>query len=133
MEATLTRQDVGNPYLENQVMTASREQLILMLYNGAIKFANLGLVMFEKQDWGRAGYNLVRAQKIVHYLSLCLNMQAGGEIAKNLGKLYEYINRRLSQGYLEKAAAPVEECIRLMKTLRDAWDEGVVQRPGETA
>jgi flagellar protein FliS len=118
-----------NQYMENEVLTASREELILMLYNGAIKFSHQGIIMQEEQDWGRAGWNLIRAQKIVHYLGLCLDMKAGGDISKNLEALYIYINRRLSEGYMNKKSEPIEEAIRLLKTLRDAWNEGVVHRP----
>jgi flagellar protein FliS len=125
--ADLSKSSVQNSYQENEILTAGREELILMLYNGAIKFINHGLSAFDEKDWAALGWNLVRAQKIVHYLDLCLDMDKGQELAKNLDSLYHFILRRLSQGNLEKKKKFIEEGLGLLRTMRDAWDDGVVK------
>ena len=61
-------------YLETSVFTASREELILMLYDGALKFIRRGLYAIEEKDFPGMNYNLLRAQKIVHYLNLSLDI-----------------------------------------------------------
>lgn len=115
-------------YQENQVFTASREELVLMLYDGAMRFLNQGLAAIEKQDIPQIGYNLLRVQKIVHYLDMTLNMEEGKDVAQNLTRLYEYINRRLSEAQRNRLMEPVEDAKKVLKTLRDAWQQGVVQK-----
>lgn len=115
-------------YQENQVYTASKEELVLMLYDGALKFIRGGIYALEESNIPQLGYNILRAQKIVHYLDMTLNMEQGKEVAENLTKLYDYINRRLFEGQKEKAADPLEEAIKIIETLREAWFLGVVQK-----
>jgi flagellar secretion chaperone FliS len=116
-------------YHATQIFTTTPETLILMLYDGGIRFINQGLLALEEQNWAQAGWNLVRAQRVVHYLYLCLDNRQGGELTRNLEALYLYINRRLSTGYLERKEDVIREALSLLRTLRDAWNEGVVERP----
>jgi len=122
--------EVENSYHQNQVMTTSPEELILMLYDGGIKFINQALIAQEELNWPQVGWNVVRSQRIVHYLNLCLDNEAGGDLARNLEALYQYINRRLSDGYLDKNAEPTQEALSLLRNLRDAWNDGVM-KPGK--
>ena len=121
------RQAAQDFYHENQIFTASREELILILYDGALRFGRQGLAAGEEHNWAQAGYYLVRAERIVHYLSLCLDLEAGGEIAKKLDSLYEFILRCLSEGHLLKKKERIEDSLAILKILRAAWDEGVVK------
>lgn len=120
--------DAQLSYHQNQVLTTTPESLILMLYDGGIKFINQGLLALEEANWPQVGWNLVRAQRIVHYLNMCLDNKRGGDLARNLESLYLYMNRRLSDGYLQKNEAPIREALSLLRNLRDAWNEGVVER-----
>jgi flagellar protein FliS len=125
--AELSKSTVQESYQENSVFTAGREELILMLYNGAIKFINQGLHNFEEENWGQVGWNLVRAQKIVHYLAMCLNFKKGLDLAKKLDSLYRFILSRLSNGYMGKNREYVEDALGLLHTLRDAWQESMAK------
>lgn len=122
----------GDPYhssyQENQVYTASREELILMLYEGALKFIRFGLLAIEEQNGPQIGFNILRAQKIIHYLDMCLNMEAGKEIAENLSRLYYYINQKLFEGQQKKEDGPLKEAAKVIETLKDAWKTGVVDK-----
>jgi flagellar secretion chaperone FliS len=123
--AELSKSTVQESYQENSVFTAGREELILMLYNGAIKFTNQGLHSFDEPNWGAVGWNLVRAQKIVHYLDMCLNFKQGQDLAKKLSALYQFILSRLANGYLSKNREFVQDALGLLHTLRDAWQESM--------
>lgn len=123
--AELSKTTVQDSYQESGIFTASREELIFMLYNGAIKFSHQGLQAFETEDWGKAGWNFVRAQKIVHYLDLCLNFKQGADLAKKLDSLYQFILSRLSVGYLEKKREYIQDALDLLHTLRDTWQESM--------
>jgi len=115
-------------YQENQVYTATKEELILMLYDGALKFIRGAGYALEESNIPQLGYNILRAQKIIHYLDMTLNLDEGKEIAENLTKLYDYINRRLFDGQRQKSAEPLEEAIKIIETLREGWFMGVVQK-----
>lgn len=118
---------VQDDYYQNQVFTASREELILLLYQGAQRFIRQGLQQREAQNWAAMGWNLVRAEKIVHYLNLCLDLKAGGQLAKNLESLYLYLHHRLTQGHLERNQAALEECLGVIKSLSEAWETSLIK------
>jgi len=124
------RNAVQNSYQENSIFTANREELILILYNGAIKFINQGLESFAEGNWGTVGWNLVRAQKVVHYLDMCLNFDKGQDLAKKLDALYQFILSRLANGYMEKNREFVQDALGLLHTLRDAWQESMANMHG---
>ncbi|MCD4813462.1 flagellar export chaperone FliS [bacterium] len=121
----MEQQNSSNPfsvsYQENQVFTASREELILMLYDGVAKFLRRGMQAIDDKDDPAINYNFLRAQKIVHYLDISLDMDKGGEIAENLARLYQYINRRLTDCQMKQTRETVQEIMELVHTLRQAW------------
>lgn len=113
----------ANPYrqyLLNRVETASPLMLIIMLYDEAIKMCTLA-----RQDMGinkESVHNkLIKAQKIVTELTVSLNMEVGGEVAQNLKSLYVYLHMRLVEANIENNPAKVEEVLKILKELREAW------------
>ena len=114
-------------YQENQVSTASREDLILMLYDGALRFIAQALEAMQEGAWSRSSWALLRARKIVHYLDLSLNLKEGGEIAHNLTRLYDFISRCLSDGLIRKEFAQVETAQEQLRLLRNTWHEAFYQ------
>lgn len=114
-------------YRQNATKTATPGQLVLMLYDGALRFLETGLVGFENHDPLRlnetVNNNIQRAQAILNELSLSLNMKAGGEFADRMRGLYEYMDRRLQESNIAKEKAGIEEVIRHLTVLRDAWRE----------
>jgi flagellar secretion chaperone FliS len=115
-------------YQESQILTASQEELILMLYEGAIKFTNQSLQAMEDQQAIVAGQMLVRAQRIVHYLSIVLNTEAGGELAKNLRALYTFLLDLFTQANLRQNGEKIRQGVGVLRTLRDAWKQGVLKQ-----
>ena len=107
-------------YQEMQVQTTPGK-LVVMAYDGALRFLHLGLDALRRGDRAAQSTNLVKAQNIILELSHTLDLGAG-EIAHNLAAIYRYLLTRLMVANAEDQAEPVEEAIRLMSDLRDAWD-----------
>src|SRR6185436_6959061 len=115
-------------YRANAVLTASPGQLVLMLYDGALKALALAREAFGRpeEDMRRfevINQQLLKAQAILTELQGGLNMEAGGEFARTMSRLYDYHNRRLTEANMRKQEAPVIEVERLVRELRDAWAE----------
>jgi flagellar secretion chaperone FliS len=109
-----------NTYKKNQVNTASSEQLVLMLYDGARKFINLAITSLQDGDIQKANHNLIRSQNIVSGLMSGINFEAG-ELAENLYQLYEYMHYRLIQANLKKESEYAQEVLAMIEELRGAW------------
>ena len=107
-------------YKKNQINTASSENLVLMLYDGAVKFINRAIKSMNERNIQEANNNLVHAQKIVLQLMSGINFEAG-EIAKGLSVLYEYMHHRLVQANMEKETQYAEEVLTMIDELRAAW------------
>ncbi|MBM3834497.1 MAG: flagellar export chaperone FliS [Verrucomicrobia bacterium] len=114
-------------YQSGAVFTASPAQLVLMLFDGAIKFINIGLEGFKLQD--PLDFNLTihqnvqKAQAIIRELRACLDADKGPEFADKMTALYNYFDRRLQEGNLKKVPEPLEEVNRHLQVLRDSWKE----------
>ncbi|HOL48914.1 MAG TPA: flagellar export chaperone FliS, partial [bacterium] len=117
-------------YKETQIKTASQGQLILMMYDGAIKFLNISLTGFEKKKYDIVNNNIIKAQDIITELMLALRLEAG-EIAKNLYSLYEYMNRRLIEANIKKNPEICKEILKMLEELRDVWRQ-VIEKVGDT-
>lgn len=116
-------------YLKSQIETASPTALILMLYDGALKFLKRARIGFSEMDFEIINNSLVRTQAIVSELMLSLDMEQGGEIARNLFSLYVFINKNLSLANVEKEEKHLAICEELLGKLRETWDE-MMKREG---
>ncbi len=117
---------VLNPYQQyqnNSVNTASKEELTLMLYNGAIKFCNIAIEAIENKNVPRAHENIVKVENIIMELRVTLNKKY--PIAQEMDKLYEYIYWILTEANMKKDKAKVEEACNLIRIYRDAWQEAM--------
>jgi flagellar protein FliS len=108
-------------YQRTAINTQSRGRLIVMLYDGAIKFLKLALREVEAGDWAAKGQYLNRAQDILNELNAVLDVEAGGEIARNLRRLYLFMNRRLAQANSKKDPQMIREVITLLEELNQSW------------
>lgn len=109
------------PYERTKVETSDQRQLILLLYDGAIRFMNKSVARIDASDIEAAHNYLVRSRDILGELLATLKPEKAGEIGTNLQRLYVYIFNRLVQANLSKDREIVAECIRLMSTLREGW------------
>ncbi len=112
-------------YRETATLTAPPGQIVLMLFEGAIRSLERSLPGFTTTDPAEANMmihnNLQRAQEIIRELNGALNMEQGGEFAANMRRLYDYLERRIWESNLKKNSAGVGEAIRHLTVLRDAW------------
>jgi len=112
-------------YRQVATKTATPGQLVLMLFDGALRFLDRALVGFDLDDPLDSNQtinnNILKAQEIIRELNMSLNMEQGGEFAVTMRRLYHYYDLQLSQSNLKKDPAGVHLVIRLLTTIRDAW------------
>lgn len=108
-------------YQKNKVLTATPAELVLMLYEGAIKFCNIGLVAIENEDYSKANTNIQKAERIVAELRGSLDMKY--EVSKDFDQVYEYIGWVLLQANVKKNTDRLEEALKHLRTMRDTWKE----------
>ncbi len=94
-----------------------------MLYDGAIRFMNVGKRGIETADLELQNTNLQKAQKIVMELTSCLDMEKGGEVSKNLLALYTYVIGELVEANVGDKVEPIDRCIKILSDLRESWVE----------
>lgn len=112
-------------YQQTRVTTASGGQLIILAYEGALKWIAKARHELEKPkpDVEQVHQALVRAQAIVGELQASLRMEEGGEVAANLYRLYDFILERLMQANLKKSDEGLEEVVTILRELLDAWKQ----------
>lgn len=111
-------------YKKTEINTANQGTLIVMMYDGAIKFLNIARDnMNSPKTYDVANTNIIKAQDIITELLLALNLDSKNEIAQNLFSLYMYFKKRLLEANIKKDPAIVDEVVRLLKELREAWNK----------
>ena len=114
-----------NQYKQNTVFSATPEELTLMLYDGAIKFMNIGKYHIENNNIGKAHESLLRAQDIIIELNSSLNMEY--EVSENLRTLYDFILDRLIDANIYKKSEPILEALDIVTEMRDTWKEAMLK------
>jgi len=125
-------QPAVNPYLKTKIMTASPQELRLMLYDGAIKFCHQAHAAVEQDDFESSYANLIRAQKIVLELSTSLKRDVDVNIYDKLAALYTYIYRKLVDANMNRTIEEIDEAIRLLEYERQTW-QMLMQKIAEEA
>jgi flagellar secretion chaperone FliS len=108
-------------YLRGAVLTASPEQLHLMLYDGAIKFVTRGLEAIQAQDRESAFNAFDRAQRIVLELTNGIHREVNPALADRMGAIYNFIYRRLIDANLHSDAEAANDALRLLRYQRETW------------
>jgi flagellar protein FliS len=127
-------------YRETRVKTASQGQLIIMLYDEAIKTLDRGLELLgangSKKDPGKIediNKCILKAQEIITELTVSLDFEQGGDIAKNLFALYTWFNKELLEANINRNTQQITVIRNMINELRDAWSEIVSRNPAETS
>lgn len=110
-------------YQKNKYETASPHRLTLMLYNGAVQFAERAQKAIVDESLEDTNKYIQKVQDIIYELMTSLNESEGGELARNLKNIYVYLIDRLVQANIKKNADYVEEVIRHLKELQYAWEQ----------
>ncbi len=111
-------------YQQNQVSTASPEKLVVMLYDGSIRFLLGAETAFQEKDYEGMHHNLVKAQAIIFELMANVD-QSAGEIGEQLYLLYDFMYQRLVEANLKKDPAVVTEVKELLFTLKETWAQAI--------
>jgi flagellar secretion chaperone FliS len=111
----------GDQYLRGAVLTASPEQLQLMLYDGAIRFATQARESLQARDIEQTHNHLVRAQRIIVELQNGLRPDAAPEICSQMAGLYAFVYRRLVEANLQKDLAALDEALQILNHMRQTW------------
>lgn len=114
-------------YQQKQIQTQSPENLVTLLYDGAIRFITQAIRAIEQNDFEQTNYYLGRAEDIFTELMVTLDREAGGEIAANLYELYDFMYRWLVQANVKKDPAMMHQVEILIRELRDTWEEAITK------
>ena len=112
-------------YKKTSVETASKEQILLMLYQAAIKHCKKAIEAIEQKNLAKKGECIGKLQDIIVELSNSLDFEVGGEVAKELASLYDYILYSSTQANIKIDKAYLEGCLKVLNTLYDGWTEAI--------
>ena len=115
----------NSAYKRTQIETASPEALILMLYDGALKFMAQAEIAFEDKNVEQISNLLLRVQAIFTELLTSLDKDKGGEIANNLERLYVFFLEKLGESNINKDVKPLKEIRPLVVDLRNTWEQAM--------
>jgi flagellar protein FliS len=119
-------------YKKTSVETASKEQILLMLYQAAIKNCKKAIEAIEQKNLAKKGEYIGKMQDIVVELSNSLDFEVGGEVAKELSSLYDYILYASTQANIKIDKSHLEGCLKVLNTLYDGWTEAIKQIKTQT-
>ena len=124
---------VAKSYKAQSVQTASPGKLVLMLFDGCLRFTLAAKKAFDEEEFTKKNEdinnNLIRAQNIVTELQSSLDMSVPGDLPGTLFRLYDFVMHKLQQANLKKDPEPISEAEKIINELRDAWAEMLTQNP----
>lgn len=110
-------------YKRTQVTTVDKGRLIVLLYEGAIKFLHQARDCAVAKDVEGKSNNINKALDIIHELNQSLNMADGGDVAQNLRRLYIFMSDHLIQGKIKKETKHLDQVIDMLSNLNEAWNQ----------
>ena len=120
-------------YQKTSVATASKEKILLMLYEGAIQNLKKCKVAMEEKRIADKGVFLGKAQDIINELSNSLNFDVGGDLARQLESLYLHIFEQSTQANISNDPNKLAHCIKLLETVYSGWKEAVEKAKGTSS
>lgn len=127
----LTRDAYVDQYRKTAVTTASPLKLVIMLYDGALRFIEQGRVAMEAKNTYQQHESLVKAQRIISELTACLDMKQGGIISENLFALYTFCYNELVEANLADNPEKLATASKVLEDLRSSWISIEAQQRGE--
>lgn len=112
-------------YKKTSVKTASREQILLMLYQAAIKNCKKAMEAIDNNDIAAKGEFIGKFQDIIIELSNSLDVEVGGDVARELMALYDYLLYSSTQANIKIETEPLVGCLNVLNTLYDGWAAAV--------
>jgi flagellar secretion chaperone FliS len=111
----------ANQYLRTKVLTATPEQLQLMLYDGAIRFSEQARLALQKKDFEGSYNGISRAQKIISELTCSLRPKVAPELCGKLASLYNFVYRKLIEANIDHKLESLEEALDILRYQRETW------------
>jgi flagellar protein FliS len=108
-------------------------ELVVMLYDGVLRFAAEAREAHQRRDLRQRGIAVSRALAIVSHLQNTLDLEQGGAVADEMDKLYTYVTSRLMDVTLKQDVGACDEVVRLLSPIRDAWSQAATQPPAAAA
>lgn len=115
------RRNVSDIYKQNQVNSSSPKELVVLLYEGCIKFLRLAELGIEENRLDLVNTNIIKAQNIIQELRLTLNTDVGGEVAEQLASLYDFFLEELIQANIKKDSEKIVYVKEQMLELLESW------------
>lgn len=114
-------QHTDNPYLRDAVLTATPEQLQLMLYDGTIRYAMQGRDALEQRDFEKALDRLTRAQHIIIEMINGLNHEVNPELCERVASVYNFLYRKLVDACVQRSTECIDDALRVLRIERETW------------
>lgn len=124
---------VAQAYFQTQVVGSTQGELLLLLYDGAVKFLKQAKIKMAERDFAQKGILISKAMDVISELDGCLNVKDGGEIAQNLHNLYFFCNTRLLKANMSMDQGMVDEVVKILTGLKDAFSQVLKQGQNLTA
>ncbi len=113
--------NASNEYLRNMVMTATPEQLHLMLYDGALRFTRQGIDGLKNRDWEAAFNGFSRAQRIMLEMTAALNYDVDRNLCTRMAGLYNFVYNKLVEACCNRNVKPAEDALGILEYQRETW------------
>ena len=123
----MSNQHGANQYKQAQVLTANRGQVLIMLYEAAIRNVKKATLCIEKKDLAGKGIHIGKTHDIINELSNTLNFEVGGQIARDLERLYNFMTEQLVKANATNTREPLDSVSKLLETLLSGWKVAVQQ------
>lgn len=117
--------NAAQKYKQSSVQSASPEKILLMLYEGAIRFAKKAAEACDTKNIAERGSNIGRCYDIIMELNNTLNHEVGGEVAKSLEQLYMFMTDQLTKANISGKREPIDHVIKVLETLYSGWVDAV--------
>ena len=112
-------------YQKSSIETASKEQILIMLYDGAIQFLNKAKIALANKEIEETHNNIIAAENIIQEFINSLDREVAPQLAANLTSLYEYFIRRLVYANMKKKVEPIDEVLSFLKSLKSTWEQAI--------
>lgn len=119
-------------YRSTEILTASKESVLILLYEGGIRFLKQAIEAVERKDTTEKARLIGRVQDIVNDLQATLNHKEGGDLAASLNALYLFISDRLIAGNQDNDAEKLQEALAIFTTLLEAWRQALASLKTQT-
>lgn len=114
-------------YKKTSIHTASKEQILLMLYQAAIKNCKKAMIAIDEKNIAAKGEYIGKLQDIIMELNNSLDFEVGGKIAEELASLYDYIIFASTQANIKIEKEPLVGCLNVLNTLYSGWSDAIKQ------